>query len=791
MDVEIDQQQKEKQEKIEIRQAKRENKIEKNYFKAVLNNLKTSKILQKDDDMEYLLQNPIFDDLYSLIEEISNYREEFLNYNILNPKEKISFPEYLSSINQTELSSFVKTFLQNTLSSKNLISNNEINFRNKQTHFFKKNFTEEQLPSSFFSNDSLLLSSFINYVLIDKFYACTNFQNGTFSYVSDDELKQINEGKITTGYFKLFQTSDIPVYVKTLLCFCEIQNQNDLINYDCVSSCDYNEFFFKNPPDFYTKKNSYKVNFVIEFTYKNKKMLSYHLDNLLVYITEKALAPPIENAIVQETNLKIKNLKLFHKTPKNKQFLKIFPFTSGKKQFDEKKRSDKITNPYIGLTLKSNEQIQTSYLVKTPIKSQKTFYQFYMDNIDFAKNLVITYKNNELEVTLPFTQIDEKFTWILNIPLFLALANWKIDFEKNLENIQNFYNSIYSLFLRRDVITFMEKLRTSFISALTTSIKILDGAKESTLLNAFFTIQKAFLYIEVFVNNVDPQFKTILKTICSKFSLIYLHNFLELDLPFLGKCLKNIFFLINSFSAFPIVTTDENRKNLILQLKSYFYCILVKIKPSYLSKNGFSWEYINLNNEETFYKIVSASFKDVSELELYEENTDKPLTVTNDIKKDLVKYTDDVISEIIEKNAAIDEKINSLRQDITQQNGDPTGQALEIKNLKNEKTINDGQILQLTSDKNTISNLPLNSILQKGQNIGLKSPYIKTYLNNKRKNDDSVNKINNLEDMIDTTKKRRTFKTVKRRKAKKYSDTSTSSTFYGEKKPIFIVTKTK
>ena len=140
MDVEIDQQQKEKQEKIEIRQAKRENKIEKNYFKAVLNNLKTSKILQKDDDMEYLLQNPIFDDLYSLIEEISNYREEFLNYNILNPKEKISFPEYLSSINQTELSSFVKTFLQNTLSSKNLISNNEINFRNKQTHFFKKNF---------------------------------------------------------------------------------------------------------------------------------------------------------------------------------------------------------------------------------------------------------------------------------------------------------------------------------------------------------------------------------------------------------------------------------------------------------------------------------------------------------------------------------------------------------------------------------------------------------------------------------------------------------------------------
>ena len=71
-------------------------------------------------------------------------------------------------------------------------------------------------------------------------------------------------------------------------------------------------------------------------------MLSYHLENLLVYITEKTLAPPIENATVKETNLKIKNLKLFHKTPKNKQFLKIFPFTSGKKQFDEKKRRWKL-----------------------------------------------------------------------------------------------------------------------------------------------------------------------------------------------------------------------------------------------------------------------------------------------------------------------------------------------------------------------------------------------------------------------------------------------------------------
>ena len=73
------------------------------------------------------------------------------------------------------------------------------------------------------------------------------------------------------------------------------------------------------------------------------------------------------------------------------------------------------------MTLKSNEQIQTSYFIKTPIKSQKAFYQFYMDNIDFAKNLVITHKNNEIEVTLPFTQIDEKFTWILNIPLFFHL----------------------------------------------------------------------------------------------------------------------------------------------------------------------------------------------------------------------------------------------------------------------------------------------------------------------------------------------------------------------------------
>ena len=145
----------------------------------------------------------------------------------------------------------------------------------------------------------------------------------------------------------------------------------------------------------------------------------------------------------------------------------------------------------------------------------------------------------------------------------------------------------------------------------------------------------------------------------------------------------------------------------------------------------------------------------------------------------------------ISNSAAIDDKINSLRQDITQQNSDPTGQALEIKNLTNEKTINDGQILQLTSDKNTISNLPLNSILQKGQNIGLKSPYIKTYLNNKRKNDKSVNNINNLEEMIDTTKKKRTFKTVKpKRGKKKYSDTSTSSTFYRDK-PTFIVTKTK
>ena len=99
--------------------------------------------------MEYLLQNPIFDDLYSLIEEISNYREEFLNYNILNPKEKISFPEYLSSINQTELSSFVKTFLQNTLSSKNLISNNEINFRHKQTYFFKRSSANNAISNSF------------------------------------------------------------------------------------------------------------------------------------------------------------------------------------------------------------------------------------------------------------------------------------------------------------------------------------------------------------------------------------------------------------------------------------------------------------------------------------------------------------------------------------------------------------------------------------------------------------------------------------------------------------------
>ena len=82
MDVEIDQQQKEKQEKIEIRQAKKENKIEKNYFKAVLNNLKTSKILQKDDDMEYLLQNPIFDDLYSLIEEIFPASDKHQKWNV-------------------------------------------------------------------------------------------------------------------------------------------------------------------------------------------------------------------------------------------------------------------------------------------------------------------------------------------------------------------------------------------------------------------------------------------------------------------------------------------------------------------------------------------------------------------------------------------------------------------------------------------------------------------------------------------------------------------------------------
>lgn len=791
MEVEFDQKEKEKKEKLEIRQAKKENKIEKNYFKAILNNLKTSKILEKDDDIEFLLRNPIFEDLYSLVEEISSYREAFLNYNILNPKEKISFPEYLSSINNNELAYFVKNFLQNTLSSKNLISNNEINFRHKQTYFFKQSSANNALSNSFFSNDSLLLSSFVYYAFSKDYFACNNFSNGNFTYATKEEIEQIKAKAITTGFFELYKPFDIPIYVKTLLCFCELENQNELINYDCVSSCDYSEFLFKNPPDFYTKQGSYTVKSVVEFNYKGKTMLSYQLGDLLIYITEKSLAPEIKNATVQEKDLNIKNLKLFHKTPRNKQFLKIFPFASGKKHYEEKKRGDKITNPYIGLTLKSNEQIQTSYIVKTPIKSQKFFYQFYMDNVDFAKNLVITYNNNDINVKVPFANLDEKFTWLFNIPLFLALANWKINFETNLNNVQNFYNSIYSIFLRKDIISFTEKLRTSLISALTTSIKILDGVSESRLLSAFFNIQKAYLYIEVFVNNVDPQFKTIMKTLCSKFSLVYLNNFLELDLPFLGKCLKNIFILINSYSTFSMFGDENNRKTLISNLKSYFYCILVKLKPSSLSKNGFSWEYVNLENEDSFYKIIYAPFNNAIDLELYEEKADKDLTITNDIKQDLVGYTDTVISELINKNAEIDEKITSIRQDITQQQGDPTGQALEIKKLNEEKTINDGQILQLTSDKNTINNITLNSILKKGENIGLKSPYIKTYLNNKRKNDDSVNNINNIEKVIDSRKNRATKKFKTRKVKERLSDTSTSASPSLYKKPLFKVIKYK